>query len=362
MISAHHKEDSILEDLPIDMVDDFVIAEDLHLLHLGIMKKMLFIWKDGGTDLEYKWSADDISKLNKMLTTINQDMPNDIHRSVRNLHCLNFWKGSEYRTFLLYIGIFVLKPFLRQQEYEHFTKLYCAVTLCSTEKYFNRNRVKMAHLARTLFDEYIEEFISLYGIAYISSNVHNLTHVVDDILRFGIFTKISAYPFENCLGGLKLRLRNCNCPLEQISRRIIELDLDYREPVDFSDERNNEPIFQYSFEIEGEFVYKQIFFGTNLFLSSRNFGDKWFLTHSGEVVEFHYSLKRNQNYLLYGSRIKNLNNFFTQPFSSSKIYVFSGSDEKCDSEYFKIENVMAKMICIRNHNEFIFMPLLHTLK
>lgn len=31
----HHKMDSILENLPIDMIKDFVVADSLHLLDLG---------------------------------------------------------------------------------------------------------------------------------------------------------------------------------------------------------------------------------------------------------------------------------------------------------------------------------------
>lgn len=220
----------------------------------------------------------------------------------------------------------------------------------------------MSSLARDLFNEYIEEFIDIYGIAYVSSNVHNLTHVVDDVLRFGNLTKISAYPFENSLAGLKLRLRNCNRPLEQISRRISELNLSYRNPVDLS-ENVIETILKYPFENEtNKIVYSQIFFGANLFLSSRNFGDKWFLTDDNKVIEFHFALQRQQEYLLYGSCLKNLNNFFTQPFSSKNNYIFSSKNEKSAPSYYKIEKVIAKMICLRNRGEFIFMPLLHTLK
>lgn len=36
---AHHKETSILEELPIDMIKSFPTSDPLHLLDLGIMKK-----------------------------------------------------------------------------------------------------------------------------------------------------------------------------------------------------------------------------------------------------------------------------------------------------------------------------------
>lgn len=360
-IPAHHREYSMLEELPINMIDDFVTSDDLHLLHLGIMKKCLIIWKEGKHNFEYKWKDNDIANINRMLQRINSDMPTDIHRSVRTLNCLKFWKGTELRTFLLYIGVAILKNFLRKEEYTHFLKLYCAVTVCSTDKFFNRNRVQMSNFARELFDEYIEGYIDLYGMAYISSNVHNLHHIVDDVLKFGNLTKISSYPFENCLYGLKLKVRNCNRPLEQISRRISELNLDFREPIDF--EQNFEPELRYPFDNNGELAHEQILFGSNIFLSSRKFGDKWVLTNDGQVIEFHFALKRDDEYLFNGSCMENLGNFFKNPIQSKKIYVFSGKNEKSAPKFYKIENVMAKMICLHiDDDEFIFMPLLHTLK
>lgn len=358
-IPAHHREYSILERLPINMIDDFIVAEDLHLFHLGLMKKCIKIWKDGPT----KWSDTDIKKLNEMLKNMNSDMPTDIHRSLRSIDCFKFWKGSELRTFLLYVGPVVLKHILNEMEYHHFMKLFCAVTLCSTDKYLNKNKETMSQLIRECFDEYIEEFIDLYGIEYVSSNVHNLTHVMDDVSKFGNLTKISAYRYENCLGGFKLRLQTCNLPLEQISRRISESNLDYRDPIDY--ERNdfiNDPILNYPFENAGEQVFRQIIFGANLLLNCRKFGDKWFLTDCGNVVEFHFALKRNAQYLIYGNCIEKKVNFFTQPFNSENIYIFAGKNEKSVPNYYNIQNVMAKLICIRNNEELIFMPLLHTLK
>lgn len=35
----HHKEYSIFQELPVDMVLDFVTSDPLHLLELGLMKK-----------------------------------------------------------------------------------------------------------------------------------------------------------------------------------------------------------------------------------------------------------------------------------------------------------------------------------
>lgn len=84
------------------------------------------------------WTEDDIEHLNGMLRNQNSDMPTDIHRSVRSIDCFAFWKGRELRTFRLYVGVVVLRHVLRAEEYNHFIHLFCAVTLCSTDKYLTK--------------------------------------------------------------------------------------------------------------------------------------------------------------------------------------------------------------------------------
>lgn len=39
--ASHHKADTPLLDLPIDMIKDFVVADPLHLLELGVMKRLI---------------------------------------------------------------------------------------------------------------------------------------------------------------------------------------------------------------------------------------------------------------------------------------------------------------------------------
>lgn len=46
--------------------------------------------------------------------------PKEIHRAIRGLKEIHNWKGTEFRTFLLYISIVVLKIHLRPIVYNHF--------------------------------------------------------------------------------------------------------------------------------------------------------------------------------------------------------------------------------------------------
>lgn len=108
-------------------------------------------------------------------------MPTEIHRAVRGLDVLAHWKGTEYRTFLLYIGIVVLKSVLSKVVYQHFLLLFCAATICSSNSHKH-----FLPLAESLLDIYVETYRDFYGEDYMTSNVHNLTHLINEVRKFGI--------------------------------------------------------------------------------------------------------------------------------------------------------------------------------
>ncbi|XP_058056194.1 uncharacterized protein LOC131207591 [Anopheles bellator] len=71
---------------------------------------------------------------------------------------------------------------------------------------------------------YLRKFVEGYykETNTITSNIHLLTHVVDEVDRFGPLPTISTYSFENCLGQLKRKIKSCRRPLEQIANRVQE--------------------------------------------------------------------------------------------------------------------------------------------
>lgn len=193
---SHHKLDSPLLKLNIDMIEQVPVGDSLHLLHLGVMKRLLTGWLTGHfLNTGTKWRAQ--TSIDVTTYLLECKLPKEFHRVVRGLDCLAYWKATEYRTFLHYLGIVALKPHLTNEAYEHFLLLFCAVTICSSKQYFH-----LLPLARILLNQYIEIFKEIYGEAYLHSNVHNLTHLVDEVERFGVLESFSAYPFENMLGKI----------------------------------------------------------------------------------------------------------------------------------------------------------------
>lgn len=308
-----------------------------------------------------KWTQQESIAISKSLSKYNDTRPSDIHRNIRTLDHIKYWKASEFRTFLLYIGVVVLKNRLSQREYTMFLKLFCAVTICSSNVY-----VPYLTVARKLFAEFIENHIELYGEASITMNIHNLSHVVDEVETFGSLDTISAYKFENHLHHLKLKLKQCNKPLQQIARRITESS--YLEKNALSKHNQNFPYLKHPVSLyDGTTVFRWIHYNENAVLSSfkENEKDKWFLTFNNEIIEFDCVLKDNVNkkHMIRGSALKNVQNFFeTVPFNSKYLNLFLSDREKAEPQYYPLNSIKSKMFCLSYNSEWVFIPLLHTLK
>lgn len=54
-----------------------------------------------------------------------------------------------------------------------------------------------------MFRNFVENYKYFYGADYITSNLHNLLHVADEVVRFRLLPTFNAYPFENKLYLIK---------------------------------------------------------------------------------------------------------------------------------------------------------------
>ena len=101
----------------------------MHLVCLGVMKKLLKCWTKG----PYKLSKAQIEKMSLDLELIKLFIPDEFSRKSRSLEDLPHFKATEFRLFLVYTGIVVLKSNLSKEKYKHFLLLHCAVFILLTE-------------------------------------------------------------------------------------------------------------------------------------------------------------------------------------------------------------------------------------
>lgn len=314
-----------------------------------------------------KWNKQTISSISGFLVNCNAFLPTDIHRAMRSLDVLSYWKGVEFRTMLHYVGMVALRSALPADEYEHFLTLFCAVTFCSCEVY-----KPFMPMAKKMFNQYVKEYSRLYGIDSVGSNVHNLTHVTDDLEQNNIanLNKISTYKFENTLRLLGMKLQTCNRPLEQISRRLMEisnLNMNSIGSQDFEEEEFL-PFVEYELLSQNSNyeMYSKINIMPDIFLSNRKFGDQWFLTTS-DVVKMSHAVRFENTFQICGHSLIDKRDFFTKPLNSSKLNIFMSNRElHNDLVMYDIRLIKAKLICLpsktRIAEHYVLIPLLHTLE
>lgn len=353
----HHKERSLLENLDIDMIFSFPSSDPLHLLDLGIMKRCLIRWVFGEKGYARKWSKCSIERVSRLLENCQTYMPTDIHRAIRNLNYLRKWKGVEFRTVLLYVGMAVFEQVLDANEFNHFMTLCCAVRICSSSVYKN-----YLPIAEKMFKNYVENYGCLYGKHTIGSNVHLLNHIVEDMKANNIHNlmNISTYPFENCLRLLGLNLKHGHLPLEQVSRRLIE-----KSHLQSSSLLHTQMFTPQIFNPrihENSKVFDKVKIAPDVILNSKKCADSWFITKTNQIVRMIYAKVEENEIKIIGSALKLHHAAFTLPIDSTRLNIFASNDEMTDElTIYNLNSILSKIMCLPYKDEKIFIPILHTI-
>lgn len=375
---GHHKTDTILEEIDgLDMINHFPIGDALHLIDLGITKRFLNGWKCGTlNNLNAKWTATQVQNVSAFLEQCK--LPREIKRPPRSLEHVARWKGTEFRTFLLYLSPIVLKQFFESNEiFDHFMNFYCAIQICSRHDQPAENYL----IARNLITDFLEGVKVMYGSQLFCSNLHNLVHLVDDVERFGPLDSFDAYPFESRLYTLKKLIRGGNLPLSQVSKRITEMQSNSNNSNTKNGKADQLPILKKRIEITGSSGKKldclmknddytaYSFIDLNDFiLDSKSDSDSWVLTDSCEVLTVNYIIQNSKTgkMYLYASVVQDLMDFFVKPVKSSLLFIYASNLKLKPPQLVELHKIRGKMVNIRcNSNNLpksVLIPLVHTLK
>ena len=128
----HHIFQSPSLELDIDMVKDFP-HDAMHLIFLGVIRCMLYCCIGRGSSISDKISFQNRKLLSKRLIETSQCWPTEFNRKPRSLHETDYWKVTEFRSFLLYLGPCYLKDILNSQYYCHFMLLFLATHILSSK-------------------------------------------------------------------------------------------------------------------------------------------------------------------------------------------------------------------------------------
>lgn len=129
------------------------------------------------------------------------------------------FKATELRLLTLYILPVALVKF-PLEIYNHFLLLHCAIRIFCCQNLSRRG--SYVERGRCFLKTFVHHCSRLYEHAFISSNVHNLIHLANQVLRFGSLDFVSCWPFENHIQVLKNLVQPTFRPLAQLVNRIME--------------------------------------------------------------------------------------------------------------------------------------------
>lgn len=353
---SHHTGTSCLEDIPhFDMVKNIPL-DYMHLICLGVMKKLLLnLWCCGKPPNKLSYQA--ITNISNSLTGLSNCIPLEFSRKPRSLTELKRWKATEFRQFLFYTGPIALLNNTNADCYKHFLSLHVACTILSQSQSLSDS----LDYAEELLVYFVTTFKVLYGAKNMSHNIHNLLHLVDDVRTFGVLDNFSAFPFENFLHSLLKSLRKNEKPLAQIVKRQSE----YHKSIS-TEEQSFYPQLLME-HTDGPLLpdcdlpvqqFKKVVF-QNFILKCKSYADSCFLLKDNSIVMIENVIKHENNCKFIGKMFLNKTNFYEKPCPSSELGIFIVS-EMGRLDVFGLDTIARKLLKLKHKDKFVVIPLLHS--
>lgn len=318
--AAYHTGDSPLEDLGTGMISQFPL-DGMHLLYLGVMKKLLHELLNVKKPGNHKISDMKKAKLSSLLAIFSQYCPSEFSRKPRSLDEWKHYRAHELRRILLYDGVLLYLE-LPDSLRHHFLLLHCAVRILSDNK--KRDFFEDADKLLKLFVKHGGSR-DMYGRSFLVYNVHHLEHFAADCMKHGTVEDFSVFLNENFLGKLTKMLNTPGRTLTQLIARILEQvkhlepNLKKRSALELHSPHSSGPVL----DLEGQ-QYKKICIQGMVFRSSLN--DACCCMKSGEVISIENFVKTPEGQLwVIGKPFYVMENMYTYPMQSSILGIYKVS-------------------------------------
>lgn len=260
--------------------------------------------------------------LSKDLIAFSKYLPAEFQRKFYNgFDDIKNFKGTQYRTILLYAGPYIFQPYFLPEIYNHFLLLSFGIYCLASEKY---HRLYHSQASACLM-KFVELFPSLYDVRLMSYNVHVCIHLAEYVLRYGPLDNFSSFPFENFLGILKRRIKPSSNIFQQSLRHLDEVRY----------------LFMKKGSENSEFSY------------SEKSPDNCAMFNDGEVVLI--TSVNEANKTVSGTILNFSRNLYDEPYESKHIRLGFYSKSR-----LQLKNVVpfCKCILIARERDFLVIPLI----
>ncbi|XP_053407190.1 uncharacterized protein LOC128559474 [Mercenaria mercenaria] len=174
----------------------------MHGVLLGIQKLMITLWFSSTHKGKHFSFFNSVFEADRRLLSICPTL--NISRLPRSINNdLKYWKASEFRSFLLFYGAPILNGILDANRFQHFLLLVNALHILLKSGCTETELVS----AELMLAEFVRDFPHLYDRCFMTLNMHQLLHLVDDVRQLGPLFTHSCFPFEDKNGVLLKMIR-----------------------------------------------------------------------------------------------------------------------------------------------------------
>ncbi|XP_069465487.1 uncharacterized protein [Ambystoma mexicanum] len=172
------------------------VIDYMHGVCLGVMNLLLRNWFSKENKDNYFSFFDKKEYVSNALKKIKPTL--FVTRVPRTIEDLVHWKASEFRNFLLYWGVPILKKVLTESYFVHFCLLSRGIYQLSKESISEQD---LSDAERCLIT-FVELYEQLYGERGMTLNLHNLIHLTDCVRFTGPLYINNCFIFEDLNGFL----------------------------------------------------------------------------------------------------------------------------------------------------------------
>ena len=191
----------ILRRSPLASDLDMVVSMPIDYMHAvleGVVRRLTNQWFNSANHSMPYYLGRQIKSIDHLLQ--QQHPPSEFSRPPRSIkQHLQFWKASEFRSWLLYYSLPILFKFLPPLYWHHYSLLVCSMHILLQAE-VSCEQIDLAE--KMLFDFY-QLLPELYGESACTINAHLLGHLCMYVRCWGPLWTHSAFGFESSYGILK---------------------------------------------------------------------------------------------------------------------------------------------------------------
>ena len=317
-----------------NMVKSFV-PDFLHCGLFGVARQFCRYWFGSGKfGFTIRKSRNEIDEL------LNKQIVNSAAQKLpRTVQERRHWKAMEFLNWLIYYSVPMICQFLEKKYVDHWLLLVEGMyILLQNEITFD----ELNHSKR-LIESFQRGAQRLYGVTSMTSNVHQLTHLVESVFNWGPLPAHNGFPFENANGLLLNTIHGAKGVKEQISRAI-----GFRKCLRYLESDLNDSEYEYV-GTKLRYTKKSFKLGNH-----RYFGKSYVLSkHYCDQFPF-----LSKNYETYERMLKKSRIFSTRENNKRTNNSFALLNSKKNSKtYVKIEKILIDKI---NNNEICLVRTIQT--